>query len=144
MAIIDILGVDFNTINISQAVDRCMEIIQGGERGYPVPVNVNIIMQMRTNESVRKYVEGASLIVADGLPLVWLSRLWYKTPLPERIAGVALMEALIKRAAKDNVPVYFLGSTSAVMQTLIETMREQFPKLKIAGHSDGYFSEEED
>jgi N-acetylglucosaminyldiphosphoundecaprenol N-acetyl-beta-D-mannosaminyltransferase len=144
MAIIDILGVQFNTIDLSQAAEDCMSIVERGERGYPVPVNVNIIMQMRTEKAVREYVEGASIIVADGLPLVWLSRLWYRTPLPERVTGVALMEALIERAALEGRPVYFLGATAAVIQVLIERLNKDLPSLKIAGYSDGYFSEEEE
>jgi N-acetylglucosaminyldiphosphoundecaprenol N-acetyl-beta-D-mannosaminyltransferase len=112
MAIIDILGVQFNTIDLSQAAEDCMSIVERGERGYPVPVNVNIIMQMRTEKAVR--------------------------------TGVALMEALIERAALEGRPVYFLGATAAVIQVLIERLNKDLPSLKIAGYSDGYFSEEEE
>lgn len=144
MAIIEILGVQFNTIDLNEAVEACMGIIERDERGYPVPVNVNIIMMMRTEEAVRKYVESAKIIVADGLPLVWLSRLWYRTPLPQRVTGLALMEALIERAAMDGQPVYFLGATAAVMRALIERLGKRLPDLKVAGYSDGFFSEEEE
>jgi N-acetylglucosaminyldiphosphoundecaprenol N-acetyl-beta-D-mannosaminyltransferase len=144
MATIDILGVRFNTINLNEAVEACMDLVRRDERGYPVPVNVNIIMQMRTEEAVRKYVEGATIIVADGLPLVWLSRLWYRTPLPQRVTGLALMEALIERAAMEGQPVYFLGATAAVMRALVERLGKRLPDLKVVGYSDGFFSEEEE
>lgn len=143
-ATIDILGTQFHTVNLNEAVDACMDIVRRGEQGYPVPVNVNIIMQMRTEESVRKYVKGARIVVADGLPLVWLSRLWHRTPLPERVTGLALMEALIERAATEGQPVYFLGATAAVMRALIERLEKWLPDLKVAGYSDGFFSEEEE
>jgi N-acetylglucosaminyldiphosphoundecaprenol N-acetyl-beta-D-mannosaminyltransferase len=144
MATIDILGVQFDTVDFNEAVDACMDIVRRNERGYPAPVNVNIIMQMRTEEAVRKFVEGARLVVADGMPLVWLSRLWYRTPLPERVTGHALMEALIERAAMERQPVYFLGATAAVMRALVEGLEKRLPNLRVAGYSDGFFSEEEE
>lgn len=138
---IDILGVKFNTTNFTETVDHCLEIIEQDKRGYPIPVNVNIIMQMRSNEAVRKYVHGASVTVADGAPLVWLSRLWYRSPMPERVTGVDLMQALIEQSAKRGHEIYFLGATDEVMDLLLKRLRAEYPEIKIAGHSDGFFSE---
>lgn len=141
---IDILGVDFDTFDLNETVEACMNIVRSGERGYPVPVNVNIIMQMRTQAAVKEYVDGARIRVADGLPLVWLSRLWYRTPLPERVTGISLMEALIQRAALEGHSVYFLGATAAVMRGCVENVIRRYPDLKVAGFSDGFFSGDEE
>lgn len=143
MSKVQILDAHFDTMDLGETVDALMKVIDEGGRAYPCPVNVNIIMKMRTDPAVRRYVEGARYVVADGLPLVWLSNLWYPEGMPERVAGIDLMDALIKRAAKDGHSVYFLGASGEVMERLIKHLEHTMPDLKIAGYADGFFSEEE-
>lgn len=40
--------------------------------------------------------------------------------------------------------VYFLGTKEAILNRLLEVLREQYPNLKIAGAHHGYFKDEEE
>jgi len=66
------------------------------------------------------------------------------TPLPERITGIDLMFGLLKRASEKNYSAYFLGAKSQVVEKVVEVVKKTYPDLRIAGYSDGYFSESEE
>ena len=79
---------------------------------------------------------------ADGQSVVWASRL-LGDPLPERVAGIDLMAALLGLAEERSYRVYFLGARAEVLETAVERIRERHPALQIAGYRDGYFTDNE-
>ena len=91
---------------------------------------------------LRDSVTGAQLILADGMGVVWASRL-VGDPVPERVTGIDLFEALLGLAASRGFSVYLLGARGDVLADAIERARERFPGLRIAGSRDGYFSDAE-
>ena len=72
-------------------------------------VNAAKIVKMRRDERLRRAVLGCDLILADGQSVVWASRL-AGSPLPERVAGIDLLQALLPEAASKGYRVYFLGA----------------------------------
>ena len=105
-------------------------------------MNVAKLVNMRSDALLREGVLTGDLILADGAPLVWLSRL-KSTPLPERVAGIDLMRELLQFADDRRARVYFLGATAPVVEQVIAATRADFPRLIVAGSRDGYFSEGE-
>src|SRR5262249_35786348 len=75
---------------------------------------------------------------ADGRPIVGASRLDGR-PLPERVAGIALIDALAGRAARDGHGVYLLGARRPVVEAAARTLSARHPGLAISGVADGYF-----
>ena len=139
-----ILGIEFDTLDLDETVQACIDLVKRGERAYPYNLNANIIAKMATHPAVGRWVRGARFRVADGLPLVWLSKWWTDKPLPERVTGVSLMERLIEGAAKNDLSIYLLGGTADVNERLIQTLQNKYPRLNIAGHADGFFDSEEE
>jgi N-acetylglucosaminyldiphosphoundecaprenol N-acetyl-beta-D-mannosaminyltransferase len=74
----------------------------------------------------------ADLRLADGMPLVWASRLQGR-PLPERVAGSDLLFSLSAAAAERRLPVFFLGGAPGAVERTAEVFRERWPDLCIAG-----------
>lgn len=105
-------------------------------------VNVAILMLMRSDQGFRACVERARWVVADGQPLVWASRLGPRA-LPERVAGIDLMQQLCARAAREGFGVYLLGATPGSVQAAAAALVAKYPRLRICGYDDGYFSAEE-
>ena len=60
---------------------------------YVVTPNVDHAVMLREHEGMRQSYGEADLILADGVPIVWASRLLQK-PLPERVPGSELVPAL--------------------------------------------------
>jgi N-acetylglucosaminyldiphosphoundecaprenol N-acetyl-beta-D-mannosaminyltransferase len=115
-----------------QTVDVVLSAIARGEGGWIVTANLDQLRQYRRNSSLRDLFDGVSLIVPDGMPLVWAARM-QRTPLPERVAGSALIWSLTEAAADAQVSVYLLGGSSGVADRAADAMRRRYPRLRIAG-----------
>jgi len=74
--------------------------------------------------------------------VVWASR-WLGRPLPERVAGIDLMERLLAACESLGLPVYFLGAREEVVQEFGRVCLRRFPGLTVSGMHDGYFSDDE-
>lgn len=134
---VTILNGRFDPLTMKGAVDAVFAAIDKGERGWLCTVNVATLMTMRSNERLQAFVDQAAWIVADGQPLVWCSRL-FGAPLPERVAGIDLLDALCRRAAEQKNKVYLLGSTTQLLERARANLRRRHPGLEVDG-SSGYF-----
>jgi N-acetylglucosaminyldiphosphoundecaprenol N-acetyl-beta-D-mannosaminyltransferase len=128
----------FDAVTQREVVEWAADWIRSGRRGWICTVNVAILMALRADPRLAGFVDRAALVVADGQPIVWLSRLGGRS-LPERVAGVDLIDALAARAATDGVPVYLLGARPAVIERAAARLAARHPRLVIAGVADGYF-----
>lgn len=81
----------------------------------------------------------ADYIDADGMPLVFTSRLKYSPPLPERIATTDFFHDAARAAEKNGISFFLLGGTPEVNQSVTEKLLTLYPKLNIAGRHHGYF-----
>jgi len=77
-------------------------------------------------------VPGARLVVADGMPLIWASRL-RGSPLPERVAGSNLIWTLTAAAARKGAAIFLLGGNPGAAEACAERMRAEYPDVQIAG-----------
>ena len=132
----------FDALTLTQAVDAVATLIRSGARGWVATVNVATLMLMRSDPRLQAFVDQAALVVADGQPLVWASR-WIATSLPERVAGIDLLEALLARAERELFGVYLLGAQPAVVSAAARRLRDRWPGVRLCGTADGYFSAEE-
>jgi len=132
----------FDAVTLPEAVDAIAAMVRAGARGWVATVNVATLMTMRSDPRLQAFVDRASLVVADGQPLVLASR-WIATALPERVAGIDLLEALFARAERDGFGVYLLGARAEVLPAAVSRIKSRWPRLRLCGAADGYFSEEE-
>ena len=139
---IEILNGRFAPITLEETVELVSRRIRAGERGYLCTVNVAILMMMRQDPRLQRFVDNAALVVADGQPLIWGSRM-LRRRLPERVAGVELVERLCERAAREGFGVYLLGGRRDVVEKVAERFKAQFPGLQLSGVDDGYFKDDE-
>jgi N-acetylglucosaminyldiphosphoundecaprenol N-acetyl-beta-D-mannosaminyltransferase len=100
-------------------------------------------MMMRSDETLTRFIENSALVVADGLPLIWLSKLLGR-PLPERVAGIDLMQDMVKSAAKTGKSVYLMGAKPGTVKKVADKFKPENPDLILAGVDDGYYSKEEE
>jgi N-acetylglucosaminyldiphosphoundecaprenol N-acetyl-beta-D-mannosaminyltransferase len=140
---VNILGIDVLKMSMADVIERCDRHIQDRAPVLLGVVNVAKVIRCRKDAELRDSIREADIVVADGQPLVWLSRLM-GDPLPERVAGIDIMHRLLELADRKNYAVYFLGATQEVVQKVVEYVRARYPGVRIAGHRDGFFSCEQD
>jgi len=136
-------GTRVDALSMEGVLARAKYAITHGSRLTISVVNVAKVVKMRRDALLKASVESADLIVADGMPLVWLSR-GRRRPLPERVAGIDLMYRLFELAQGCGFGVYMLGAAPAVLFQAVAAARRQYPRLRIAGYHHGYFTEQEE
>lgn len=95
--------------------------------------NVDILHRAMRDPESRDYLESSSIVVADGKPLIWASRI-AGNALPVRVAGSDLIWSLSAAMATAGRSVYLLGGEPGVAAQAEEVLRERFVDLKLAGH----------
>lgn len=132
-----ILNGSFDPLTMTEAVDAVFALLRAKCRGWLCTVNVSTLMAMRCDPGLQEFVDRAALVVADGQPLVWCAPV-FDARLPERVAGIDLMDALCRRAVSTGTAVYLLGSTQELLPRALRSLRARYPGLRVDG-SDGYF-----
>jgi N-acetylglucosaminyldiphosphoundecaprenol N-acetyl-beta-D-mannosaminyltransferase len=105
-------GTGFDRITEGEVVALVREALAAGRGGRIITPNIDILRQAQADSRVRAYLDDADLIVADGMPLVWASRL-SGTPLPERVAGSSLIWSLSAGLGRDGRSIFVVGGNPA-------------------------------
>lgn len=126
------MGVPFDQVSVEQTLGIVREMIEEGKPHLLATANVDFLAQVQEDEGLRRILVDADLVVCDGTPLVWMSRL-LGDALPERVAGSDLVPLLLDLAAGQGYRVYFLGGRDEVLGTALEKIRERWPALEVAG-----------
>jgi N-acetylglucosaminyldiphosphoundecaprenol N-acetyl-beta-D-mannosaminyltransferase len=87
---------------------------------------------------IRELFLETDLIHADGMPLVFVSRLVHKTPLPERVCTTDLFHNVAEIAPQAGARIFLLGATKAVIEEAARRVRGLYPDLAVVGHASGY------
>lgn len=115
-----------------EVVETVGEAVTRGQGGWVITPNLDHLRQFRERPELRERFEEADVVVADGMPLVWASRIQH-TPLPERVAGSDLIWSLTREAERRAASVYLVGGNPGTAEAAGEVLREQAPGLDIAG-----------
>ncbi|MBE7049005.1 MAG: WecB/TagA/CpsF family glycosyltransferase [Ruminococcaceae bacterium] len=140
---IDILGVLVDHVTMEEAVGRVKGFLEEEKSHVIFTPNSEIIMAAYQDASFCHVLNSADMVIADGIGVVYASRI-LGAPLPERVAGFDLSSQLIKEAGEGAYSLYFFGGKPGVAEQAVEKLKVQYPHLRVAGCSDGYFDEEKE
>jgi N-acetylglucosaminyldiphosphoundecaprenol N-acetyl-beta-D-mannosaminyltransferase len=124
-------GVEFHAITEQRCVEHILGELDAGHGGVVVTPNLDHLRRCTRDLMFSALVAEADLVVADGMPLIWASRL-QRTPLPQRIAGSDLISSLSAAAAKRNKSVFLLGGAPGTAEGAARILRERSPELRVA------------
>ncbi len=129
---VDVMGLALDRVSEAEAVDRAVSGLREGRGGWICPANLDVLRQSVQAPEVHSLVEQADLVVADGMPLLWASRL-AGAPLPERVAGSSLVSTLPKAVAGEGAGVFLLGGEPGVAEEAGERLARENPGLRVCG-----------
>jgi N-acetylglucosaminyldiphosphoundecaprenol N-acetyl-beta-D-mannosaminyltransferase len=138
-------GVRVDRLCMSEALTSIEEFIKEGSSHRVVTVNVDYLRHAHGDPFFCAALDSADIAVADGMPLIWLSRLSHQ-PLPERIAGVDLADRCACLAAEKGYRLFLLGASEGIAESTAQILQERHPGLLVAGTYTpplGEFSAEE-
>ncbi|MBI1372726.1 MAG: WecB/TagA/CpsF family glycosyltransferase [Phycisphaera sp.] len=125
-------GVSLAAMTERGCIDRVLDDLDAGVGGWLVTVHLDMLRRVRRVDELRELIGAATLRVADGMPLVWASRL-QRTPLPGRVAGSNLVDTLSGAAAERERSVFLLGGNPGTADAAAAELRRRYPTLRVAG-----------
>ncbi len=143
IATVEFLRTKIHNLTMAETLALIDRHIKERKPLHHVVVNAAKIVAMHSNEKLRQAVNSADLINADGQAVVWASKI-LGNPLKERVAGIDLMQNLVKRAKEKGYKIFFLGAREEVVKKVVDIYAEQYGKKIIAGYRNGYFNEDEE
>ncbi len=129
---VDILGVGFDRVRAADAVDLIVARVAAGQRSFIVTANPEFVMLARRDPDVAAIARAADLVVADGTGVVVASRL-LRDPLPGRVPGRVLVDALLERLVPLEARVFLLGAAPGIAERAAARLQARHPGLRISG-----------
>lgn len=129
---IRIAGLDFNRMSEAEVVRYIIEASQVGKGGWVATPNIDICHQASRDSQGRAILSSATLIVPDGMPLLWAARL-RGDRLDERVTGSSLIFTLSRAAARSGRSIYLLGGEPGVPDLAGNNLTHRYSALKVAG-----------
>lgn len=136
---VDLLGMQLAVVDEDGVLDHMFAELKQSRGGWLVTANLDFLRKHAKEPTLRDLYAKADLTVADGMPLVWASGL-LGNPLPERVAGSALIYRFAERAAREQRSLYLLGGDPGAAEAAGRELARRYPGLRIAGFSAPRFS----
>lgn len=128
---------------MDETIQKVEDFVNSGTCHQHIVVNVNKVIKADKDEKLREIINKCDLINADGMPLIWFSKILGK-PLKMRVAGIDLFFSLIEMAERKSWKLYFLGAKIKTLKKVMDILSTKYPSLRIAGYRDGYWAKEEE
>jgi len=128
---------------MQETLDMVDNAILTNQHLHHTVVNAGKIVAMHENPELRESVVNADIINVDGQAVVWASKL-LGNPLKERVAGIDLMENLVKLANDKGYKIFFFGAKEAVVKRVVDKYNKRYSPAIIAGYRNGYFKKDDE
>ena len=132
LPVIRLRGTPFHAITEAQCIGHVLDELDAGRGGWIVTANLDFLRRLCCDRDFAALCAKATLLVADGMPLVWAS--WLQgTPLPERVAGSALTWSLTLTAGARGRSVFLVGGAPGTADAAASILCRRSPRVRIAG-----------
>ncbi|MEX2592079.1 MAG: WecB/TagA/CpsF family glycosyltransferase [Anditalea sp.] len=140
---IQICKIPVDVLTMHQTLDIIHKAIAGKKPVHHVVVNAAKMVNAQNDKELRDSIINCDIVNADGQSIVWASHFLNK-PLPERVAGIDLMENLIGSAGRKGYKMYFFGAREEVIRKIVDKYTCLYGPEIIAGYRNGYYNKEEE
>jgi N-acetylglucosaminyldiphosphoundecaprenol N-acetyl-beta-D-mannosaminyltransferase len=137
------LGVEIDPLTTSETVARAMHAMRTNDLTQHVAINVAKLVKARHDADLRRDITDSHIVGVDGMGIVWGARL-LGVDVPERVAGIDLMERVLEACAREGFRPYFLGAKQDVLDRAVAEAKRRWPRLEFAGCRDGYFQRDDE
>jgi N-acetylglucosaminyldiphosphoundecaprenol N-acetyl-beta-D-mannosaminyltransferase len=140
---INFLDIPLDALTMDETINKIDEAIFLNKQVHHCVINAGKVVKIQSDKILKESVINSDIINADGMSIVWAARfLGYN--IPERVAGIDLMENLIRLAHKKGYSCFFLGARKQVVEKIINVYSSKYSKKIIAGFRNGYFDEQDE
>jgi N-acetylglucosaminyldiphosphoundecaprenol N-acetyl-beta-D-mannosaminyltransferase len=129
---VQLAGVRLHAITEAQCVAHVMASLAAGGGGWIATANLDHMRRLRQSAEFRALYANATVVTADGMPVVWACRL-QGTPIPARVAGSDMIKSLPAAAAQHGRSIFLLGGSPGTADSAVASLRAANPTLRVAG-----------
>jgi len=140
---VTLLGLELDAHTPETLIDHLITESRAGRGGYVVTANLDQLRRVNLSARLMRQARAAEVRVADGMPLLWASRL-RGTPLPARVTGSDLIVSLSEAAARSGRSLFLLGGNAGTAEAAAVVLAGRTRGLRIAGTHCPAFGFEED
>jgi len=140
---ITIMNSPVDVLTMRETINLIDDSIHQKKSIQHIVVNAAKLVHMQDDEELYQSVISSDIINADGMAVVWAAEILGK-PLPERVAGVDLMQKLVILASEKKYKIFFFGGKEDVVSEVVRKYKSVFGEEIIAGYRNGYFKKEEE
>ena len=133
-----ILDTLIDMLSMDETVDLVNQYIKTNTPLHLIGVNADKINELNKNQKMKEIVNKCGIINADGASVVLASKFLNKK-LPERVAGIDLMDRIVELCSKENYSVYLLGAKEEVVSKTKTVLEQKYKGVNIIGFRNGYF-----
>lgn len=126
------LNIEIDNVNMEEAINEVKNLIEAPGYHYVVTPNVAHIVTLEKDLEFQKVYKDADLILTDGMPLIWISKL-YKTPIKEKVSGSDIFPLICAMAVENQYKVFILGAAEGVAAKAAENLKNKCPGLQVVG-----------
>ena len=143
MSRISICNIPVDALTMQQTIALIDKAIEEHRPIHHVVINAAKVVNAQKDEALKESIVSCDIINADGQAIVWAAS-FLNRPLPERVAGIDLMDNLVKLAAEKKYRIFFLGAKENVVKNVVNVYTEKYGKEIIAGYRNGYFTKDDE
>lgn len=140
---LDFFGAPLDPLTMDEMLERAERAMAARDPMVHVSLNVAKLVNMASDPQLGDDVRRGDVVTADGMGIVWGARL-LGHPVPERVAGVDVMNGLLRLCAERGYRPFILGAEETVLQTAASNLTARYPGLRFAGLRNGYFRADEE
>jgi N-acetylglucosaminyldiphosphoundecaprenol N-acetyl-beta-D-mannosaminyltransferase len=129
---IAVLGLPLDSLSAAEAVEALEDLILSGGTHQIATANLDFWLNSVSDRHLHRIIAGCSLVLPDGMPLVWVSKL-LGCPLADRVTGVDLVPRLAELSARKGYGIYLLGGKGNVAERAKKWLEDKYPGVRIVG-----------
>ena len=160
----NILGVKIDRITLKEALEKTASLLDSKTQHRITTANPEIVLKAWSNGKYLDLVNNSDLVLADGIGLLWAAKFlslksssfvstvaqliisgsslvfspdYCREVIPERIAGVDLMEKICEQASKNGWKVFLLGAGEGTAVETAAALKKKYLDLNIIGSESG-------
>jgi len=126
------MGTPMAVVTEAEAIRTITDAAEASRGHWTITANLDHVRRYHRDTVQKRLIEEADLVVADGMPLIWASRLAGEA-LPERVSGSSMVWSICERASSRGQSVFLLGGEPGVADRAADIFRERYPGLEVAG-----------
>jgi len=127
------MNIEIDNLTMAEALLAVDDLIHQKKNAFVVTPNVDHIVKLDTNEKLKAAYSEADLILTDGKPLIWASKLLCQYSIKEKVSGSDFFPELCKFASEKHYKMFFLGAKEGVAAKAADILKKTYHGLDIVG-----------